>query len=256
MRPYLLAECNYKEIKGRSIELAILPWGAVEAHNYHLPYSSDVIESDNIAAAAAEKAYRQGANIIVFPTIPYGVNTGQPDVKLDLNINPSTQAAKGSFFISGFLETDLGGNFTINGELGYNGKGNRIEYETVDDQGKNYINKTNFSLNYLDFQILVNFSLISNLYLTTGLNTSILLSANVNNEIHNAEVIESFSTDIKEFLTTADLGLVAGIGYVTPIGILLEVKYDFGLVNIVSEEFNEIGNLKNRQLSVGIGYRF
>lgn len=92
MRPYLLAECNWKDIKDRSIEVAILPWGAIEAHNYHLPYSSDVIESDHIATAAAEKAYNQGAKIIVLPTVPYGVNTGQTEVKLDLNINPSTQA--------------------------------------------------------------------------------------------------------------------------------------------------------------------
>lgn len=93
MRPFILAECNYKNIKDRAIELAILPWGATEAHNYHLPYSTDVIESDQIAAAAAEKAYNQGANLIVLPTIPYGVNTGQTDVKLDLNINPSSQFA-------------------------------------------------------------------------------------------------------------------------------------------------------------------
>ncbi len=93
MRPYILADCNYKYIKDRSIDLAILPWGAVEAHNYHLPYSSDIIEADYIASTAAEKAYAQGANIIVLPTVPYGVNTGQTDVKLDLNINPSTQAA-------------------------------------------------------------------------------------------------------------------------------------------------------------------
>jgi creatinine amidohydrolase len=93
MRQYILADCNWKNIKDRSIELAILPWGAIEAHNYHLPYSSDIIESDHIAAAAAKKAYDAGAKIIVLPTIPYGVNTGQTDIKLDLNINPSTQAA-------------------------------------------------------------------------------------------------------------------------------------------------------------------
>ena len=92
MRPYLLAECNWKNIKERSIELAILPWGAVEAHNYHLPYASDIIESDHIAAVSAEKAYNRGASILVLPTVPYGVNTGQMDIKLDLNINPSTQA--------------------------------------------------------------------------------------------------------------------------------------------------------------------
>ncbi|MEO8232091.1 MAG: creatininase family protein [Ignavibacteriota bacterium] len=93
MRPYILAENNWKDIKDRSFDLAILPWGATEAHNYHLPYSADVIESENIAASAAEKAYQQGAKIIVLPSIAYGVNTGQTDIKLDLNINPSTQSA-------------------------------------------------------------------------------------------------------------------------------------------------------------------
>ena len=29
----------------------------------------------------------------MLPTIPYGVNTGQTDIKLDMNINSSTQAA-------------------------------------------------------------------------------------------------------------------------------------------------------------------
>ncbi len=93
MRPFILAENNWKDIKNRSIDLVILPWGATEAHNYHLPYSADVIESTSIATAAAEKAFNQGAKIIVLPAIPYGVNTGQTDIKLDMNINPSTQAA-------------------------------------------------------------------------------------------------------------------------------------------------------------------
>jgi creatinine amidohydrolase len=93
MRPFILAETNWKDVKDRSIDLAILPWGATEAHNYHLPYSSDVIESENIAAAAAEIAFDKGAKIILLPAVPYGVNTGQTDVKLDMNINPSTQAA-------------------------------------------------------------------------------------------------------------------------------------------------------------------
>lgn len=30
---------------------------------------------------------------MLLPTIPFGVNTGQQDIKLDLNIYPSTQMA-------------------------------------------------------------------------------------------------------------------------------------------------------------------
>lgn len=93
MRPYILAETNWKTLRDQHIELAILPWGATEAHNYHLPYATDVIEADRIAAEAARLAWEEGGEVIVLPTIPYGVNTGQTDIKLDINMHPSTQAA-------------------------------------------------------------------------------------------------------------------------------------------------------------------
>ena len=91
MRPYILSETNWKYIKDASVEVAILPWGACEAHNYHLPFGTDIIESEHIAAEAGRLAWEQGAKVMVLPTIPFGVNTGQFDVKLDMNMNPSTQ---------------------------------------------------------------------------------------------------------------------------------------------------------------------
>jgi len=93
IRPYVLAETNWKHLKDAQIDLAILPWGATEAHNYHLPYATDNIEADAIAIEAARIAYENGAKLIVLPTIPFGVNTGQSDIFLDMNLNPSTQMA-------------------------------------------------------------------------------------------------------------------------------------------------------------------
>ena len=93
MRPYILAENNWKTVKDTAYELAVLPWGATEAHNYHLPYGTDIIEADHVAAEAARIAWDLGARLTVLPTIPFGVNTGQFDVKLDINMNPSTQLA-------------------------------------------------------------------------------------------------------------------------------------------------------------------
>jgi len=93
MRPYILAESNWKTIKNQSVELVVLPWGATEAHNYHLPYTTDVIESERISAEGARIAWEKGAKVMVLPAVPFGVNTGQSDIKLDLNLNPSTQAA-------------------------------------------------------------------------------------------------------------------------------------------------------------------
>lgn len=91
MSTYILAESNWKEIKNQQIDLAVLPWGATEAHNYHLPYSTDNYQVEAIARESGKIAWDQGAKITILPTIPFGVNTGQPDIKLDMNINPSTQ---------------------------------------------------------------------------------------------------------------------------------------------------------------------
>jgi creatinine amidohydrolase len=91
MRPYILAESNWKYIKDAQFDVAVLPWGACEAHNYHMPYATDIIESEHISAEAARIAWEKGAKVIVLPGIPFGVNTGQFDVKLDINMNPSTQ---------------------------------------------------------------------------------------------------------------------------------------------------------------------
>lgn len=90
-RPYVLAETNWKSVKDESYKVAILPWGATEAHNYHLPYATDNILAENVAIAAAKKAWEDNAKVVVLPTIPFGVNTGQMDVSLCLNMNPSTQ---------------------------------------------------------------------------------------------------------------------------------------------------------------------
>jgi creatinine amidohydrolase len=92
-RPYVLAETNWKAVKDTPFEVAILPWGATEPHNYHLPYGTDIYESVAIAERSAEIAWKQGAKVVVLPTVPFGVNTGQLDLRLAINMNPSTQLA-------------------------------------------------------------------------------------------------------------------------------------------------------------------
>lgn len=87
----LLAECTYKEIKNRRFTTVLLPWGATEPHNYHLPYGTDIYESIYIARRSAEYAASLGAKITVLPVIPFGVNTGQLDLPFTINMNPSTQ---------------------------------------------------------------------------------------------------------------------------------------------------------------------
>jgi creatinine amidohydrolase len=92
-RPYILSEVTWKTVRQTPYEVAVLPWGATEAHNFHLPYGTDNVETDRIAAEAARLAWERGARVIVLPTVPFGVNTGQLDIPLTVNMNPSTQLA-------------------------------------------------------------------------------------------------------------------------------------------------------------------
>jgi creatinine amidohydrolase len=92
-RPYILAESTWKTVDATPFEVAVLPWGATEAHNYHLPYATDTIQCDALAAEGARLAWERDAKVVVLPTVPFGVNTGQADIKLCLNMNPATQAA-------------------------------------------------------------------------------------------------------------------------------------------------------------------
>lgn len=92
-RPYILAETTWKTVRETAYEVAILPCGATEAHNYHLPYGTDNFECEHIAAEAARLAWDAGARVVVLPILPFGVQTGQLDIPFCLNLYPSTQAA-------------------------------------------------------------------------------------------------------------------------------------------------------------------
>lgn len=92
-RPYVLAENTWRTARDTPFEVAILPWGATEAHNLHLPYGTDAIESEQVAIESARLAWEREARVLVLPTVPFGVHTAQLDVPFCLNVNPSTQLA-------------------------------------------------------------------------------------------------------------------------------------------------------------------
>ena len=90
MSPWKLAETNYGAVKGQSFEVAVLPLGATEPHNLHLPYGTDTFEAEAIGEQICAAAHERGAKIILLPTIPYGTETNQMAFPLAMNVNPST----------------------------------------------------------------------------------------------------------------------------------------------------------------------
>lgn len=92
-RPYLLAETTWAVLAEESWDGALLPWGATEAHNLHLPYGTDTLESEALAAEAARLAWEDGARILVLPCVPFGANEQQMDIPGTVNMHPTTQTA-------------------------------------------------------------------------------------------------------------------------------------------------------------------
>ncbi len=90
VRPWKLSETNYAYVKEHRFEVAVLPLGATEPHNLHLPYGTDMFEADVIGEHICAAAFERGAKVVLLPTIPFGTETNQMAFPLAINLNPST----------------------------------------------------------------------------------------------------------------------------------------------------------------------
>ena len=90
MRDWVLQELNYAAVKQRQYEVAVLPVGAAEPHNLHLPYGQDAFHATEVANQACEYAHHKGARVVLLPTLPFGTNSNMMAFPLTVNVRPST----------------------------------------------------------------------------------------------------------------------------------------------------------------------
>lgn len=92
MREWVLAEQHHAFIRSQCWEVAVLPFGATEPHNLHMPYGTDNFQVEAIAQRACERAYHDGAKVLLLPTIPYGVNTNHLSIPgaVACSVTPTT----------------------------------------------------------------------------------------------------------------------------------------------------------------------
>jgi len=92
-RPYVLHEATYRQVLDFKPNLAVLPWGATEAHNYHLPHGTDIIEATALGEAAVAQANAAGARCLLLPTIPFGNDNLQLGQAATITMRTATQHA-------------------------------------------------------------------------------------------------------------------------------------------------------------------
>jgi creatinine amidohydrolase len=77
-------------VKGGQFEVAVIPFGATEPHNLHLPYGTDTFEAECVGDRICEEAVRRGAKVILLPTVPYGTECNLMAFPLAINVQPTT----------------------------------------------------------------------------------------------------------------------------------------------------------------------
>jgi creatinine amidohydrolase len=92
MSDWVLAEQNHQFIGARKWDVVVLPFGATEPHNTHMPYGTDNFQVEQVGRRACQRAYERGGNVLLLPTMPFGVNTNHLKVKggLALSVTPTT----------------------------------------------------------------------------------------------------------------------------------------------------------------------
>ncbi|MCL2646306.1 MAG: creatininase family protein [Phycisphaerales bacterium] len=92
-RPFVLHEATFSQVKKLAPNVAVQPWGAEEAHNYHLPHGTDCIQATAISEVAVAAANAKGARCILLPCVPYGNDNLQLSQAATITMRSATQHA-------------------------------------------------------------------------------------------------------------------------------------------------------------------
>lgn len=85
-----LEELTLGEVRQANWQVAVLPMGATEPHNLHLPYGTDSFEALHLADRCCGRANELGARVVQLPVIPYGTETNLRQFPLAMNLQPTT----------------------------------------------------------------------------------------------------------------------------------------------------------------------
>ena len=85
-----IASTNLHRARARLYEVAVLPVGAIEAHNRHLPLGTDFRCADHVARAAAAAAWQRCPSVLCLPALPYGVDCNLMAFPLTVTVKQAT----------------------------------------------------------------------------------------------------------------------------------------------------------------------
>lgn len=174
--------------------------------------------------------------------------TVKPGVRAGVNFAQITQTefdSKTEFYAGGFTEIKLSRFYILQPEVTYSRQGAEGEYRYHDfNVNSERVGYVDFSLQYLSFAIMNKFTFNDQINVHFGPTLDFLLNNN------------------HEFTTTADTGIMAGIGYKLPFGLEIEARVKKGFTDILDDFYsNDLyyysqDTNTNLVFQVGLSYSF
>ncbi len=113
-----LTATNLYRIQQRQYEVAVIPAGAIEPHNRHLPLGQDYRHATWVAKEVCRRAWEKTQTVICLPTIPYGVDCNLMDFPLTIHVTQATLDGMVRDIIASLRQHDIRKIVILNGHGG------------------------------------------------------------------------------------------------------------------------------------------
>jgi hypothetical protein len=175
--------------------------------------------------------------------IQFGVKAGLnlANVSISGDNSGNSYAMKPDFHVGALVSIPAFSSFTVQPEVVFSGQGSKVTDNDPSDPSGTY------NLQYLNVPVLLKYNASCGFFGETGPQFGILLSANAKQGGN--------SVDIKSSLKSSDFAWVFGVGYVLPVNVGFDVRYNLGLQNLASDASNG-GSIKNGVFQIGVFYMF
>jgi creatinine amidohydrolase len=88
--PGLLEEMTVEEVRAFNPEVVLFPFGSTEPHGPHLPMGTDTYQVTRLCYLAVEEANRNGASVLLYPTLPITNNANFRQFPFSLRVGIRT----------------------------------------------------------------------------------------------------------------------------------------------------------------------
>jgi len=202
----------------------------------------------NIVVTTAQESSKP----LEYQAAVFGIKGGVNISTFSASINSETRAKPG-LALGIYLRKQIGPKFFFRSEMYYSNQGQKDNY--LYPYGGPSIGSTTTSMHYLNIPLL--FELGNKISFQFGGQLGMLLAGSEKGTVASVEIDEK----LDDVMTTADFGLVAGVGFTFGRNYNGGVRWNYGITNILNPEQDPNSNIDlpkvhNRVLQFYVGYSF